>query len=196
MTTVSSGSTRRGDALGQHDVADVLGAADLEVGDVDGEAGGDVARLGVDGEAGEDLVDHAALAADGLGLALEVDRHVDVDGLVEVDADEVDVEHVAAHRVALHVLHQRGRALAVHLEVDDGVEALLGDEGGAQLAPLHGEGDRVGAHAVDDARDLAFVAEAAGGAGALRGRGVAVRMISAIGELLRLRSRRSAFVRL
>ena len=40
------GVDRRGDALGQRDVADVLGATDLEVGDVDGEAGRDVARLG------------------------------------------------------------------------------------------------------------------------------------------------------
>ena len=125
--------------------------------------------LAVDGEAGEDLVDHAALAAHGLGLALEVDRHVDVDGLVEVDADEVDVEHVAPHGVPLDLLDQGGGAVAVHLEVDDRVEALLGDEGGAQLPPLDGEGDGIGAHAVDDARDLAFVAEAAGGAGALRG---------------------------
>ena len=97
------------------------------------------AGLAVMSEGLEDLVDHAALAGDGLGLALEVDGDLDVDGLVEVDADEVDVQHVAAHGVALHVLHERGRAVAVDLEVDDGVEALLGDERGAELAPLDGE---------------------------------------------------------
>ena len=127
------------------------------------------AGLAVMSERLQHLVDHAALAGHQLGLALEVDGDLDVDRLVQVDPDEVDVEHVAAHGVALHVLHQRGRAVAVDLEVDDRVQALLGDERGAQLPPLDREGDGVGPQAVDDAGDLALAAEAAGGTGALRG---------------------------
>ena len=169
VTTGSSASTEVVTPSGSVMSLTRLALADLEVGDVDGEARRDVGRLGRDEQRLQDLVDHAALAGDRLGLALEVDGDLDVDGLVEVDADEVDVEHVAAHGVALHVLHQGGRAVAVDLEVDDGVEALLGDQRGAQLAPLHREGDRVGPEAVDHAGDLALAAEAAGGAGALRG---------------------------
>ena len=63
--------------------------------------------------------------------------HLDGDGDVGVDPEEVDVEDVAAHRVALQLLHDDEVALGpVDVEVDQGVEAGVGDEGGAQLAPL------------------------------------------------------------
>src|SRR3546814_16131756 len=66
----------------------------------------------------------------------------------------------------------RGGAAAFDLEVDHGVQALVGDERRTQLAPVDSEGHRVATEAVHDARDLAFAAEAAGGAGSLgRARG-------------------------
>ena len=143
-------------------------AADLEAGDVDGEPGRDVVRLGGDEQRGHRLVDDAVLAGDQLGLALEGDGHLDVDGLVQVDPEEVHVEDVAPHRVPLHVLEEgRHRAATLDVEVDHGVEALVGDQRGAQLPPVHGEVHRVATEAVDDAGDLAGATEAPDGPGAL-----------------------------
>ena len=92
--------------------------------------------------------------------------HVDGELLVAADAQEVDVEDVAAHRVALEVLDHDELAAAVDVEVDQGVEAGLAGEGVAQLAPDDGDGHGVLAQAVDDAGDLALGPQAAAGAGA------------------------------
>src|SRR5690606_12924333 len=78
--------------------------ADLEIAHVDGQGAGDVGRLARDDDRVEGLLDDALFAVDLLGLALEDDRDLDVDRLVGVDLEKVDVEHVAAHRVALELL--------------------------------------------------------------------------------------------
>ena len=81
------------------------------------------------------LVDDAPAVLDLVGLTHEDDRHVDGHDGVGVDPQEVDVQHVAAHRVALQVLHDGEVALAVDVEGDQGVGARLGAEGPAQLRP-------------------------------------------------------------
>ena len=113
----------------------------------------------------QDLVDDALLAEDQRGLALEHDRHVDRDHDVDVDGEEVDVQHVAAHRVALHVLHEGLGLLRPDLQREQGVEALVGGEGGPQVAPLDRERHGVGAPAVDHGGHLAVGPQAAGGGG-------------------------------
>ena len=118
-----------GDAGRQRDLDDGDGDADVEVLDVDLERRGDVGRLGVDREALERLVDDAAAVLDLAGLAHQDDRHVDGDGCVGVDPEEVDVEHAALHRVPLQVLHDGEVALAVDVDGDEGVGAGLGRRG-------------------------------------------------------------------
>ena len=90
-----------------------------------------------------------------LGLALEHDRHVDLDRVVRDDLQEVDVDDRPADRVALEVLDDGQVLVSVDLQGDQGVEAGVGGQGGAQVGPLDGDGDGVPAQAVDDGRDLA-----------------------------------------
>src|SRR5690606_5024811 len=115
-----------GDAWRELQVADGDDVADLEVGDVDGDVGGDVVGLGGDGQGVQHLVDDALLAGDLLGLALEHDRDVDGDGHVDVDLHEVDVQHVPPDRVALELLDDGLRPAAVDVQREQGVEALVG----------------------------------------------------------------------
>ena len=116
----------------------------------------------------ERMVDDAAPVLDLLGLADEHDRHVDGHEGVGVDPQEVDVQDVAAHRVALQVLDDGEVLLAVDVEGDEGVEAGLGGERPAQLGPRHGDRDGVTAQAVDDARHLALGTQAAWTSGSRR----------------------------
>ena len=181
-----------GDAGRERDVAHVQRVPDLEARDVDGEAGRDVVRLGGDEQRREDLVDHAVLPGDGLGLALEGDGHLDVDGLVQVDPDEVDVQDVAAHGVALHLLDQRRVVLP---SMSRWITALrpcsvtrAARSSRQSTVRLIGSAPRPyttpGTLPVARRRRTERVPSGA--------RGLAWRVISAIGRLLPLRSRRSA----
>ena len=69
-----------------------------------------------------DVLEHAALLDAGRLLgADELDRDVGLDLLVEVDLLEVEVDEVAADRVALLLLdHHRDRSRALDLEVEEG----------------------------------------------------------------------------
>src|SRR5690606_18992392 len=73
--------------------------------------------------------------------------------------DEVDVLDDLAHRVFLHVLHERELALAADLEVEQGVR-LAQDE--AHLVAWQRHVLRLGAVTVDDRGDLAGGADLAG----------------------------------
>ena len=80
-----------------------------------------VLRLGgVDGG-----IDEATLGQHGLGLTLQTQRDLHVDGLVHVDGEEVDVAHGALDRVALEILDDRRVAGAGHLELQS---ALTGTD--------------------------------------------------------------------
>ena len=95
--------------------------------------------------------------------ALELDRDVRLDRLVEVDLLEIDVAERAAHRVQLLLLdHDRARFAAVDREVEQ--RGALGDHV-ADLPFGHLEGGRLGAAGVDDAGDEPLAAHAASVAG-------------------------------
>ena len=106
---------------------------------------GDVGRLGGDGQGGQDLVDHAALLEDLLGLALEDDRHVDGDLLVAADQQEVDVGDGVADRVALQLLHDA--ELATAPSTSRSIRALRPASvvsAWRSVPPVDVDGDRVG----------------------------------------------------
>ena len=137
----------------------------------------DRAGLGPDRQLEQHVFDDAVVARDLFGLAVEHDRHVDLDGDVAADPQEVDVQHAAADRVALQVLDDRQLArVAVDLEVDQRVEAGVGRQRAAQLAPVDADGDGVAAESVDGGGNAALAAEplartGAGGAAGRRGKG-------------------------
>src|SRR6185436_14045315 len=120
----------------------------------------DVDRLGDRGRqrldvhlAGDVLEDAALDDAGGLLLADEVHRHGRLDGDLEVDAQQVDVHEVAAHRVALGLLQHGGRGRAA---VDGELEhRAAGGERVAQRALVDGEGDGALRAAVEHAGNLA-----------------------------------------
>src|SRR5690606_16039523 len=95
----------------------------------------------------------------GGGFALEVHGHVDGDLLALAHDDEVEVLDDLVHRVLLHILDERELALAVDLQVEHLV-GLADDE--RRLVARQGDVHRLGAVAVDDGRDLAGGAQAAG----------------------------------
>ena len=103
------------------------------------------------------MVDDAIVAGDLFGLAREHDRHFDLDRDVAADAQEVDMQHVALDRVALHLLHDRqlGR-VPVDLEVDECVHTGVGGQRVAQLSPVDAHRDGVAAEPVDGGGHLAF----------------------------------------
>ena len=95
-------------------------------------------------------------------VALQLDRDLGLDLLVEPHLEAVEVDDVAAERVVLLLLdhHRHGRR-AVELEVEQGV--ALGEQR-AQLALGDLEGARLAALAVDDAGHQPLAAQAAAGA--------------------------------
>ena len=129
---------------------------------------GDVPRRGADLDRVDRRIDETALVDHCLGLALEAHRDGDRDLLVEVDLQEVDVRHIAAHRMALELLDDRRVDLAVDGEVEDGVDTGRAGQGVAELAADDRDRDRLHALAVDDGRDVIFTPHAAG-VGAARG---------------------------
>ena len=160
VTTGSSGSAAALDPGGQRDVADGDGAVHRQVGDVDHDLVGDVARRGDDLELVHRQVDQAVVGDDRLGLTDETDGHGDRDLGLEVDLDEVDVLDVAAHGVALHVLDDRRVHGVVDGEVEDRVHARRAGQGAAQLTTVDGDAERIHAEAVHDGRNRILGAQA------------------------------------
>ena len=94
--------------LGRVDRRDVDRIADLEPGQVDLDLVGDLGRVADQLEVVADDVEHAAaLDAGRRFLVGEHDRHVDVDLAMFADAQEIDVDRAARHRVELDVLGER-----------------------------------------------------------------------------------------
>src|SRR5690606_7901324 len=106
--------------------------------------------------------DHALLAQDLDGLALEDDRDVDGDRGLDVDGQEVDVQHVAAHRMPLQLLHDGLGGVAVDLQGQQRVEAHLRGQRRPQVAPVDAERGGLGAAAVQHGGDLPRGAQAPG----------------------------------
>ena len=114
-----------------------------------------------------------AALGEALGHTLVDELDLDLQGLGDVHALEVDVEDEVAEDVALDLLEDGDLFLSVDAEVDEhGVRA----EEQVELVLAHRDvrhlvvGLAVGqGAAVDDGGDAAFAAEAAGGAGVLLG---------------------------
>ncbi len=129
------------------------------------------------GRAGDD---HAGVHRldDALGLAHpyrdagELDGHLGLDVLVEGDADEVEVDDVAPHRVPLQLAGHRQVLLALHLQVDEGVETGLGVQDGVEVAAVHGHRAGLEAVPVYDGGHPAVAPQAAGRARALDAAGI------------------------
>ena len=80
-------------------------------------------------------------------------RDLGRDGDVGADPDEVDVDQLAAGRVALDLPGERERVVAVELQRDQRVGAVGEDV--VELAGGHGDREGVAAQAVDDRGDPA-----------------------------------------
>ncbi len=106
------------------------------------------------------LENAASFDAGGRLDALELDRDLGLDRLVELHLLQVDVLKIAADRVQLLLLdHDRHAFRALYLEVEQSVAT---GEHRADLALTHLKGLRVGAAAVDDARHEAATSETPG----------------------------------
>ena len=164
--TSASASTVAVTPAGSVELGEAELVADLERRDVVLDPGRDVLRLGLDRQREDELLDDAAVAHAG-GLAGEVEADLRRHGHVGAHPHEVDVDEVAAGRVALHLPGQRQGLVAVDLERDQRVRALGEDV--RELARRHRDGQRVGPQAVDDGGNLARTAQPPGRAGAALG---------------------------
>ena len=106
-------------------------------------------------------------------LADDDDRDLDVDLLARLDGEEVGVEEVAGHGVALNVLDEDELALPVELELDERVLVAADDE--EEVVPGDVHVDRLAAVSVDDGGNEAGSAGAAGSALAELGTGLRVK---------------------
>ena len=104
--------------VGGEDLDALLGALDGDLDEL-----GDVGRLGLDGD-GRGLGHDEGI---GLGLADDVDRHLDGDLLALPDRDEVDVLDEARASGRLHLLGQRELDLALDVDVEQRVGAAVPD---------------------------------------------------------------------
>ena len=77
----------------------------------------DLGRQGLDGDLAGDVLEHSALPnARGPFGALELDRHLGLDLLVEPHLEAVEMDHLAANRMVLLLLdHHRDRLRAIEL---------------------------------------------------------------------------------
>src|SRR5690606_38553156 len=92
--------------------------------------------------------------------AHELDLHLGLDRLVEAHLEQVQVNQITAHRVALLLLdYPQLPVAAFQLQIE---QRAASREDGADVARVRLEGARLLAAGVDDARDHALAAQAAG----------------------------------
>jgi len=143
--------------------------AHAQLGDVDDDLLGDV---GGQADHFDGLAVDFELAAhgDALGLARYLHEHVDVDGLLGIDAIEVHVVHLILPGVVLHHPDEARVGLGLAAIVDDQIEHAGGAHLLERLAEgqvFHHHGDVQALVVVVDAGDQLFGAHAAVGALAL-----------------------------
>src|SRR6266704_1139212 len=109
-------------------VAYVQRVADLEGGDVELHAIGNVLRQHLDLDLARHLVEHAAGVAHAVRIARQVHRDLQLDLLRGVDLVEVHVDDVGPQGMALDLADQGLHLLAVHRQLDDGALRLDADE--------------------------------------------------------------------
>ena len=128
--------------------------ADLQRGDVELHAVGDVLGQHFDFDFARHLVEHAAGVAHTVGCSHEVHGDLERDLLVGLDLVEVHVDDVGAERMALDLADQRARFLAVHRQLDERALRLDAGQRFLERERIHHQGLRRAAVAVDDGRHL------------------------------------------
>ena len=138
--------------------------ADFEALEVDHDLVGDVGGVAHQLELVADDVEHAA-AADARRIILvdEADRHVDVDGAVRADAQEIDMQRTVVDRVELDVAGERAGLLAAHIDHHDGIHEVSVGQRLDQRLFLDVDAYRVLLVAVDHGGYSAFAANSTGG---------------------------------
>src|SRR5262245_49566193 len=91
------------------------------------------------------------------------ERHFDVDGLVELDLDEVRVKQIPGDRVDGVVAQQRGDLLAVDAELYDRVLPVLALQNLAESLGRNRQGDAGEALSVGHGGHVAFATQTSGG---------------------------------
>jgi len=126
------------------------------------EFGGDVRGQALDFDfAGDDFKD-ATLLLDAGGLAEGVHWNVDAHADIHGDAEEVDVEQVAAERIDLPVFENGGFVLAGQVHLEKGVVASGRAENRADLLGVYRERDGFTFAAIKNGGNFASLAEALG----------------------------------
>ena len=126
--------------LGRGDAGELKGVVDLHRRDVEDDPVGDLGRQRFDGDLAGDVLEHAAgLDAGGVLDALELDRDLGLDRLVELHLLQVEVLDAAAHRVQLLLLDDdRDGFGALDLEVEER-RALVQDRAHLAFGDLEGD---------------------------------------------------------
>src|SRR5262245_31814661 len=159
-----AGIDQRPHSLGEFQIADVHGVANLELLDIDRELVRNGGRLGGDLERTIDDVEQAS-DFDSLGLAEELNRHGDPHFFVHPDLNEIRVLELVAERMQLIVAQHHGQlGLAVpsgDLHRNQRVLAFLRIERLHERLWIERNRNRLGASPVTNPRDFARCAQPA-----------------------------------
>ena len=150
-------------ALGHRELARPDDVTDLHLADVVGEGARHVAGRGAHRDRVDSRVDQAALGQHGLGLALEVEGHGDLDDLVEAHDHEVEVGDVALHGSRWRDLTIVGCVVPSTSRWMSALSPAGPGEGVTQLPAVDGDAQRVHAVAVEHGGDLALGPQPAAG---------------------------------
>ena len=137
-------------------IGDAQHFAEYQFADVGFDGARNVARQALDFHFTQNLLQNAALLFHSGSLALEHDRHTDLELLVHSDALEVDVQQMALDGLVLPVHdHGLGALAAFEVEVENSVVASLGVQNARHLAGIESHRQRFLARAIDDAGNFA-----------------------------------------
>jgi hypothetical protein len=138
--------------------------ADFEAGQVDMDLVRDMRRIALDLELVLDDVEHAAaLEARRFLVIVEAHRHRDMDLGVLADAQEIDVDRPARHRVEIDRLGQRTMGLALVIDHHDRVHEVTRRKHFDEKLLLDMDRERLFLFAVDHGGDPAISAQCPGG---------------------------------
>ena len=142
----------------------MLGIVDLELADVDVDAGRDGvgAAAHLDG-VGDDADRAAALHARRLLGVPDMDRNVDADGGALAEPHEIHMQRQVAHRIELEVAGNDAMLHAVDLDVMNGGEKMPGIDAVVQIGIVERDRQRRLAVAIDDSGNAAGTTFCPGG---------------------------------
>ena len=141
------------------------GLADLQVGDIGEDGFGQILGKGPDLDLEQDVLKHAAIGLNTLGLADGFDGHHDGDLLVLGNFVKINVQHLARERVMLNFLHQRqplGTGIILDLQVH---QQVLGERMVNEVFHLLGLDLEVLGRGLPTVNDCGYAAGSAEGLG-------------------------------